>query len=160
MKKAFLILIGLAVIACFFSCKSDVIIDNESEFTGAYEGEYLIIENFSDPGSQITRREKVIWTMTDFTYDCTADTSDANFPPITCDFFGSYAVENNLVLGTATSKRNRTCNPDDFADGEYAVRRTPNADDLDSLILTQVDLELNEQRILRLKQAEDTTDVQ
>jgi len=156
MKLYGLNLFFLAGLFFLFSCPDPPIPPIHSMFEGYYEGEYLIIENFSDPSSQIMSKEKVIRIMTDFTYDCTADTLDIDFPPITCDFFGSYAVENNLVLGTATSKRNRECNPDDLPSGEFAVRRSPNDDGLDSLIFTHLDLEQNQQKLIKLKILEDS----
>jgi len=150
MKKA-LILAILSLIV--ISCAEDIIVNTETEVTGVYYGRYLVITNY-DSGSPITKRQSVNWTFTDAKYDCTADTSDHIYPPFTCDFFGTYTIETNLNMDNVTSKRNMVCSELDFAYGDFTFRRSNNSDGLDSLIVTQIDVDEKIQKILRLKEIE------
>ncbi len=134
------------------SCQADIIVDEGSEFAGVYKGEYLIVANFSDPGSRITKKQIILWKFTDVNFHCDADTADPNFTAFTCDFYGTYDVETALVLNNVTTKANRVCNSDDFPIGEFSVRwGRDNPDELDSLIMTRFFFEEDEQRLIKLK---------
>ena len=153
MKLYGLIPFFLAGLFFLVSCNDDPpVIDSGFSLIGAYDGEYIIIENYNEPYNSEIRKQDIQWMMTDFTYNCTVDTSDPSVPPITCDFYGTYEINYNLFLDTAVATGNRAYSQGDLPGGEFDVFHVIGADGVDSLTLTQTDSVQNMRKIINLKQ--------
>jgi hypothetical protein len=151
MKKIILIAFTATIL---LGCQDDIIVDADSEFAGLFEGEYVLVENYSNPASKITNKQIVSWKFTDVQYRCSVHVNVPNFPDFSCDFYGNYELGTQLELVYLGYGRNRTCTSDSsaIAYGPFSVRwGRNNPDGLDSLVLSQFDIEEDRQKVIKLK---------